>query len=63
MPTNLATPINSLHPNGVFDTGIWTKEVTRQDVAEFAAALCEDLFSKTTGAQQIAVDGGNDRVI
>ena len=40
------------------------KEVTSQDAAELAAVLCEDLFSKTTGAQQqIAVDGGNDRVI
>ena len=79
--------VNSLHPNGVFDTGIWTDEilssraahygvsvddykrrnvlrteVTSGDVAELTAVMCEDYFSKTTGAQ-IAVDGGNDRVI
>jgi rhamnose utilization protein RhaD (predicted bifunctional aldolase and dehydrogenase)/NAD(P)-dependent dehydrogenase (short-subunit alcohol dehydrogenase family) len=79
--------VNTLHPNAVFDTGIWTPEVleqraasyglsvegyktnnvlkvevTSQDVAELAAELCGPLFAKTTGAQ-IAVDGGNDRVI
>ena len=79
--------LNSLHPNSVFDTGIWTPEVlaqrakaydmsieqykkrnllrtevTSRDVAELAAELCGPLFAKTTGAQ-IAVDGGDDRVI
>jgi len=79
--------INSLHPNAVFDTGIWTDEVlasrarhygltvdaykknnilhtevTSRDVAELAAEMCGELFSKTTGAQ-VPVDGGNDRVI
>ena len=79
--------INSLHPNMVFDTGIWTDDVleararhygltveeyrtnnvlrtpvTSADVAELVAAVCSPLFAKTTGAQ-VAVDGGNDRVI
>jgi rhamnose utilization protein RhaD (predicted bifunctional aldolase and dehydrogenase)/NAD(P)-dependent dehydrogenase (short-subunit alcohol dehydrogenase family) len=79
--------VNVLHPNAVFDTGLWTEEVlqkraasygmtveqyktnnvlrvevTSRDVAELAAELCGPLFAKTTGAQ-IAVDGGNDRVI
>ena len=79
--------LNSIHPNGVFDTGIWTDEVlasrakhygltvqaykmnnvltvevTSDDVAELAAAMCDDLFSKTTGAQ-VPLDGGNERVI
>ncbi|MCU7828059.1 MAG: bifunctional aldolase/short-chain dehydrogenase [Candidatus Thiodiazotropha sp. (ex Myrtea sp. 'scaly one' KF741663)] len=79
--------INSLHPDAVFDTGIWTEEVlaaraahyglsvdaykkrnllkteiTSRDVAELTAELCDQRFSKTTGAQ-IPVDGGNDRVI
>ncbi|BAW95331.1 short-chain alcohol dehydrogenase family protein [[Synechococcus] sp. NIES-970] len=79
--------INTVHPNAVFDTGIWTAEVlekraqaygltveaykknnllqveiTSQDVAECAAALCSDLFAKTTAAQ-IPLDGGNERVI
>ncbi|RMH16566.1 MAG: bifunctional aldolase/short-chain dehydrogenase [Gammaproteobacteria bacterium] len=79
--------INSLHPNGVFDTALWTEEILQQrarhygisvdeykrnnllhtevrscDVAELACELCGPLFSRTTGAQ-IAVDGGNDRVV
>jgi rhamnose utilization protein RhaD (predicted bifunctional aldolase and dehydrogenase)/NAD(P)-dependent dehydrogenase (short-subunit alcohol dehydrogenase family) len=79
--------INSIHPNGVFDTGIWTDEVlearaknygltveeyktnnvlkvevTSHDVAELAAAMCDNLFEKTTAAQ-IPLDGGNERVI
>lgn len=37
-------------------------EITSQDVAELAAALCGPLFAKTTGAQ-LPIDGGNDRVI
>jgi rhamnose utilization protein RhaD (predicted bifunctional aldolase and dehydrogenase)/NAD(P)-dependent dehydrogenase (short-subunit alcohol dehydrogenase family) len=79
--------VNMLHPNAVFDTGIWTPEilekraksyglsveayktnnvlrveVSSRDVAELAAELCGSVFAKTTGAQ-IAIDGGNDRVI
>ncbi len=79
--------VNMLHPNAVFDTGIWTPEVlekraksyglsveayktnnvlrvevSSRDVAELAAELCGPVFAKTTGAQ-IAIDGGNDRVI
>lgn len=79
--------INSIHPNAVFDTGLWSEEilksraqaygltvdeykknnilkteVTSRDVSELAVELCGPLFAKTTGAQ-IAVDGGNDRVI
>ena len=79
--------VNMLHPNAVFDTGIWTleilekraksyglsieayktnnvlrTEVSSRDVAELAAELCGPVFAKTTGAQ-IAIDGGNDRVI
>ncbi len=79
--------INSIHPNGVFDTGIWTEEVlqaraknygltveeykknnvlkvevTSHDVAELAAAMCDNLFNKTTAAQ-VPLDGGNERVI
>lgn len=79
--------VNSVHPNAVFDTGLWSDEIlasraknygltieeyktnnilkteiTSRDVSELAAELCGPIFSKTTGAQ-IAVDGGNDRVI
>jgi rhamnose utilization protein RhaD (predicted bifunctional aldolase and dehydrogenase)/NAD(P)-dependent dehydrogenase (short-subunit alcohol dehydrogenase family) len=79
--------LNSVHPNAVFDTAIWTEEVlqarathyglsieqyktnnllkveiTSRDVAEMAAEMCGPLFAKTTGAQ-VAIDGGNDRVI
>ena len=79
--------LNTLHPNAVFDTGIWTEEVLESrakhyglsveeyktnnilgvevnscDVAELAAQMCSSLFAKTTAAQ-VAVDGGNDRVI
>ncbi|MCG7879132.1 MAG: bifunctional aldolase/short-chain dehydrogenase [Candidatus Thiodiazotropha taylori] len=82
-----AIRINTLHPDAVFDTGIWTEEVlaarashygisiadykkrnlmkceiSSKDVAELASELCDQRFSKTTGAQ-IPVDGGNDRVI
>ncbi|PVV10602.1 MAG: short-chain dehydrogenase [gamma proteobacterium symbiont of Ctena orbiculata] len=82
-----AIRINTLHPDAVFDTAIWTEEVlatraehygisiaeykkrnllkceiSSRDVAELAAELCDERFSKTTGAQ-IPVDGGNDRVI
>ncbi|HEY0793409.1 MAG TPA: SDR family NAD(P)-dependent oxidoreductase [Chthoniobacterales bacterium] len=79
--------VNVVHPNAVFDTGIWTPEVlaqraasyglsvdeyrrsnvlraevTSRDVARAVAELCGPNFARTTGAQ-IAVDGGNDRVI
>lgn len=79
--------INSLHPNAVFDTAIWSDEVLAsrakhygltveeyktnnvlkvevrsRDVAELAAEMCGALFAKTTAAQ-VAVDGGNERVI
>jgi rhamnose utilization protein RhaD (predicted bifunctional aldolase and dehydrogenase)/NAD(P)-dependent dehydrogenase (short-subunit alcohol dehydrogenase family) len=37
-------------------------EVHSSDVGELAAALCEPVFAKTTGAQ-IPIDGGNERVI
>jgi NAD(P)-dependent dehydrogenase (short-subunit alcohol dehydrogenase family) len=79
--------INSLHPDAVYDTGLWTEEVlasrakaynmtveqykkrnllktevSSRDVAELAAELCGPRFAKTTAAQ-IAVDGGNERVV
>lgn len=79
--------VNVLHPNAVFDTGLWTDEVlasraksyglsvedykrnnvlkvevTSADVARMAAGLLGEDFARTTGAQ-IAIDGGNDRVI
>ncbi len=79
--------VNILHPDKVYDTGLWTPEVlearaahygvsveeykTRnvlrtevrsQDVADLACAMAGPLFSKTTGAQ-VAVDGGDIRVI
>lgn len=38
------------------------REVTAAHVAEAALALCGPAFSRTTGAQ-IAVDGGNERVV
>ena len=37
-------------------------EVTSKDVAELALAMVGPAFARTTGAQ-VAVDGGNDRVI
>lgn len=79
--------VNTIHPNAVFDTGIWTEEVLAQraayyqlsveaykkqnvlskavsavDVATLAVAMASAAFACTTGAQ-VAVDGGNDRVI
>jgi rhamnose utilization protein RhaD (predicted bifunctional aldolase and dehydrogenase)/NAD(P)-dependent dehydrogenase (short-subunit alcohol dehydrogenase family) len=79
--------VNTVHPNAVFDTALWTAEriaaraaayhldvdayrksnvlgleVRSRDVAEAAVELCGPRFSRTTGAQ-VAVDGGNDRVI
>ncbi|MDH5376974.1 MAG: bifunctional aldolase/short-chain dehydrogenase, partial [Gammaproteobacteria bacterium] len=37
-------------------------EVTSKDVANLCAEMCGQLFAKTTGVQ-IAIDGGNERVI
>jgi enoyl-[acyl-carrier-protein] reductase (NADH) len=37
-------------------------EITSARVGDLAALLCSDAFAATTGAQ-IAIDGGNDRVI
>ena len=79
--------VNVVHPNQIFDTAIWTKEVlesrakhygmsveeyktnnilkteiTSQDVANLVVTMASPVFSKTTGAQ-IAIDGGNERVI
>jgi rhamnose utilization protein RhaD (predicted bifunctional aldolase and dehydrogenase)/NAD(P)-dependent dehydrogenase (short-subunit alcohol dehydrogenase family) len=82
-----AIRVNMVHPDAVFDTGLWTEqllreraakyglsveeykhrnllgvEVTSARVGEVVATLCTDTFGATTGAQ-IAIDGGNDRVI
>jgi rhamnose utilization protein RhaD (predicted bifunctional aldolase and dehydrogenase)/NAD(P)-dependent dehydrogenase (short-subunit alcohol dehydrogenase family) len=79
--------VNVIHPNAVFDTGIWSDdvlaeraahygitveeyrrknvlgiEVTSADVARMCVAMCGPAFAATTGAQ-VAVDGGNERVI
>ncbi len=79
--------VNVIHPNAVFDTGVWNDdvlavraaqygvsveeyrsrnvlgtEVASADVAGMCVAMCGPAFAKTTGAQ-VAVDGGNDRVI
>lgn len=79
--------INSIHPDAVFDTALWSDEVLASrarhykmsvaeykrknllkveinsgDVANLAVAMCDNLFSKITGAN-IPLDGGNDRVI
>lgn len=79
--------VNTLHPNGVYDTAIWTEDVlvkraqhygltvaeykannvlktqiSSADVAKAVVNLLGCDFAKTTGAQ-LAVDGGNDRVI
>lgn len=79
--------VNVIHPNAVFDTGIWTEEVlknraknygmsvedykrnnllkveiTSNDVAELAASMAGNTFSKITGAQ-VSIDGGNDRTL
>jgi rhamnose utilization protein RhaD (predicted bifunctional aldolase and dehydrogenase)/NAD(P)-dependent dehydrogenase (short-subunit alcohol dehydrogenase family) len=79
--------VNVVHPNAVFDTGVWSPdaiasraasygmtveeyrtnnvlrtEITSRDVARMVVAMCSDAFARTTGAQ-VAVDGGNDRVI
>ncbi|MDQ6950438.1 MAG: bifunctional aldolase/short-chain dehydrogenase [Mariprofundales bacterium] len=79
--------VNTVHPNAVFDTAIWSdevlqaraahygmtvdaykcnnvlkKEVTSHDVARMMVAMCSATFAVTTGAQ-VAIDGGNERVI
>jgi NAD(P)-dependent dehydrogenase (short-subunit alcohol dehydrogenase family) len=79
--------VNTVHPNAVFDTAIWTDEVLgaraaayglsiddykrnnllgteirSSDVADMVCAMTGSAFYKTTGAQ-VAVDGGNERVI
>ena len=79
--------VNVVHPDAVFDTGLWDDaliaeraaaygltpeeyrtrnvlgaEVGSAHVAAAVVALCGPDFARTTGAQ-IAVDGGNDRVI
>ena len=79
--------VNVIHPNDVFDTGIWTDQVlgsraahygmtvdeykrrnllgvdiTSDDVALMVVSMVGPVFARTTGAQ-VAVDGGNDRVI
>jgi NAD(P)-dependent dehydrogenase (short-subunit alcohol dehydrogenase family) len=79
--------VNTIHPDAVFDTALWTAEtlaaraasygisvaeyknknllktaVSSADVAAMAVLLTGPGFAKTTGAQ-IAVDGGNERVI
>ncbi len=79
--------VNVVHPDAVFDTGLWSDglvadraaaygltpaqyrtrnvlgaEVRADHVADAIVALCGPTFARTTGAQ-IAVDGGNDRVI
>jgi rhamnose utilization protein RhaD (predicted bifunctional aldolase and dehydrogenase)/NAD(P)-dependent dehydrogenase (short-subunit alcohol dehydrogenase family) len=79
--------VNVVHPDAVFDTGLWTAdllaeraaryglsvdeykrrnllgmEVTSAQVAATVAALLSDDLAATTGAQ-LAIDGGNDRVI
>jgi rhamnose utilization protein RhaD (predicted bifunctional aldolase and dehydrogenase)/NAD(P)-dependent dehydrogenase (short-subunit alcohol dehydrogenase family) len=79
--------VNTIHPNAVFDTALWTDEilskrakhygisveeykqnnllkveVQSKDVALLACSMAGDIFSKTTGSQ-VAIDGGNERVI
>lgn len=79
--------VNVVHPNQVFDTAIWTKDVMEKrakaygltveeyktsnilktkiesvDVARLVCAMAGSAFAKTTGAQ-VAIDGGNERVI
>jgi rhamnose utilization protein RhaD (predicted bifunctional aldolase and dehydrogenase)/NAD(P)-dependent dehydrogenase (short-subunit alcohol dehydrogenase family) len=79
--------VNTIHPNAIYDTEIWTDEVIAQrashygmtveqyktsnvlgtelrseDVAQSVLLFAGIRLSKTTGAQ-LAVDGGNERVI
>ncbi len=82
-----AIRVNIIHPNAVFDTGVWSEDVLAEraaqygvtveeyrsrnvlgvevasgHVAQLCVAMCGPAFARTTGAQ-VAVDGGNDRVI
>ena len=43
-------------------TNVLGTEITSDDVARLCVAMCGPAFAKTTGAQ-VAVDGGNERVI
>ncbi len=66
--------INTLHPNAVYDTAIWTDEVLASRAKAYnltveqykknnlLAEMCGPLFAKTTAAQ-VPVDGGNERVV
>jgi NAD(P)-dependent dehydrogenase (short-subunit alcohol dehydrogenase family) len=79
--------VNVVHPDAVFDTGLWgddvlqaraahygltieqyrkrnllRTEIRSRDVAALVCALCDEAFSRTTGAQ-VPIDGGNERVI
>ncbi len=79
--------VNTLHPNAVYDTALWTEQVLEERAAHYGMTVAEyrsanvlktEVFSadvaraivvlagitlaKTTGAQ-LAVDGGNERVI
>lgn len=79
--------VNVVHPDAVFDTGLWSDDLVAERAASYGltpeqyrtrnvlgaevrsghvaaavVALCGPAFARTTGAQ-IAVDGGNDRVI
>ncbi|MEN3309380.1 MAG: hypothetical protein V7603_5582 [Micromonosporaceae bacterium] len=70
--------VNALHPDAVFDTGLWTEDVLRQRAVGYGLTVAEyqrrNLLGReitssqvggvaaTTGAQ-IPVDGGNERVI
>ncbi|MEQ8953290.1 MAG: SDR family oxidoreductase, partial [Gammaproteobacteria bacterium] len=79
--------VNTLHPNAVYDTGLWSEQILQEragryglsvteyktanvlktevksaDVARAIAMLAGTMLAKTTGAQ-LAVDGGNERVI
>jgi rhamnose utilization protein RhaD (predicted bifunctional aldolase and dehydrogenase)/NAD(P)-dependent dehydrogenase (short-subunit alcohol dehydrogenase family) len=83
----LGIRVNMVHPNAVYDTGIWTEDVLQSraahygltvaqykannvlqtevrsaDVAGLVVTMLGPAFGKTTGAQ-VAVDGGNERVI
>jgi NAD(P)-dependent dehydrogenase (short-subunit alcohol dehydrogenase family) len=50
--------INVVHPDAVFDTGLWTPEVLERSAGRYGVSVEE----YTTGAQ-VPVDGGHVRVI
>ncbi|MCY4356791.1 MAG: bifunctional aldolase/short-chain dehydrogenase [Gammaproteobacteria bacterium] len=79
--------VNTVHPDAIYDTALWTQELLAEraahygmspaeyrsanllgaelnssDVASVVVNLLGPAFSKTTGAQ-IAIDGGNERVV